>query len=160
MGVRLKRTAIPEDLVPEKAGYGNGQAISRAEGELSDICERVGLARLDHFIVDHCALVERAMRASGWVEPKTPAERVAARQLAARIEKEVERGKPWFDPAEGLRTVRGLINLIEQGIPLTWREEAREQRLRHLLEAGVEPDWAERLEPRPVQRRPSFQGSL
>src|SRR4051812_31708959 len=104
MGVRLKRVAIPEGLIPENAGFGFGQNISRKESELSDICERVGLARLDHFIVDHCALVEQAMRASGWAELKTDSECHAA---VARIEEEVERGKPWFDPADGLRTVRG-----------------------------------------------------
>lgn len=150
MGVRLKRMAIPEDLVPRGAGYGNGQGIAYAADELSEFCERVGLIRLDHFIVDHCALIERALRASGWVEPKTDSERIAARQQYAQIEEEVERGKPWFDPADGLRTVRGLIDLIRRGVPLAWREEAREKERRLLLEAGLEPEWVERSVPRPI----------
>jgi hypothetical protein len=140
MGIRLKRVGIPEDLVPNRAGYGNGQGIPHDVDELSEFCERVGLTRIDHFIVDHCALIERAMQASGWVEPKTDSERIAARLLYARIEEDVERGKPWFDPADGLRTVRGLISLSDKGVPLAWREEAKEKSRRNLLESGIDPN--------------------
>jgi hypothetical protein len=150
MGIRLKRAEIPEDLVPNRAGYGNGQGIVHGVEELSEFCERVGLTRIDRFVVDHCALVERALEASGWVEPETDAEHIAARRLMARIEGEVERGKPWFDPADGLRTVRGLLDLIERGIPMAWREEAWQKDRQRLLDAGVGPEWVERVSRRPT----------
>jgi hypothetical protein len=185
MGVRLKRMAIPDDLVPRRAGYGNGQGILRHVDGLSEFCERLDLIRLDHFIVDHCALVEQALEASGWVEPqpleaevmgedpddadyfvtrfddhgrwrrfavysRTDADYLASQRQYARIVEEVERGKPWFDPTDGLRTVRGLMDLIQRGVPLEWREEPRGKRRRRLLETGVEPERVERLVPRPI----------
>lgn len=151
MGIILKRETVPDDLVPEEEGYGNGQDIPDAVEALSAFCERAGLTRLDHFIVDHCALVERALKSAGWVEPDvTDPEYLASQKRYAQIVEEVEKGKPWFDPGDGRRTIRGLIEMAEKGIPLDWWRDATNKLRQRLLEAGVGTDHVDLLYPQPV----------
>jgi hypothetical protein len=165
MGIVLERGPLPNDVVPEGvAGFGNGQGILGSVDELSDICEHFGLTRLDTFIVDRNALEAEALEAAGWVDvpPKNwiplqddlgDVEYVAAQREHWRIVQEMEAKFPWFDPSDGLRTVRGLMRLIEAGIPHASREELREKRVREHIERGIEPRIAETLEHQP---RPAF----
>lgn len=155
LGIQFERTTYPEGLIPATGRYGNGECIPYALRWLFDVCRDFGLTPLDHFIVDHCALVEEALEEAGWVgaepyllrevigedptdtdqfvtryehsdddEPKRFAvyDNRAAYDRASRwsqeIEAEVERGKPWFPPDEGLRTVCGLIALGKRGVTL------------------------------------------
>jgi hypothetical protein len=188
MGVRLERGSIPDDLVPgDTDGYGNGQGILRSVEVLSDLCDRIGVPRLDGFIVDFCERLNESVQASGWVElpsrevpvigvdppdadyyvtrlesdrkfrryavysPKGPAAETA-RVEYQRIEEQVIRNLPWYDPAEGLRSVKGLIALLERGVPFAWRLEDHERRRQALLDRGVEPRTVAWVEPRPVDR--------
>jgi hypothetical protein len=57
-------------------------------------------------------------------------------------------GIPWFDPADGLRTVCGLIRLIEAGVPHDLRVELRDARVRRLIESGIDPELAEEVQHR------------
>lgn len=43
----------------------------------------------------------------------------------------------WFEPAEGLRTVRGLIQMLEAGIDSALRERLREPWARRLAATGI-----------------------
>jgi hypothetical protein len=70
----------------------------------------------------------------------------------------VIRDLPWYDPAEGLRSVKGLIALIERGVPFAWRMDDHERRRQALLDRGVEPRTVEWAEPRPVDQE--FTGGL
>ncbi|WP_165073562.1 hypothetical protein [Paludisphaera rhizosphaerae] len=84
------------------------------------------------------------------VNDRTDPEYLASQKRYEWIVEEVEKGKPWFDPMDGLRTVRGLIEMAEKGIPLAWREEAADRLRSRLIEAGMEPGDAKEMYPRPV----------
>lgn len=155
MGVILERGAFPEGLIPEEGEYGCGQDILRAENELSRLAEQAGLLPLEHFIVDHCGLHEEAVRnappeadaafARASANPNDQEAHQEAMRWYDEIADAVERDKPWFDPAEGLRTVRGLIRMIEQGVDPERRERIRAERERKFLAAGLDPELARSL---------------
>lgn len=155
MGVILERGTFPDGLLPEGGEYGCGQDILRSENELSRLAQDAGLLPLDHFIVDHCGLIEEAGRNASPELQRImdranahPEDEEAVREAMRcydELFERVERGKPWFDPAEGLRTVQGLIRIIEAGIEPEKRERIRAERERHFLSIGFEPALARSL---------------
>jgi hypothetical protein len=134
MGVRLREG---QDGAPALVA-GCGQNISLRCRELDGFARDLGLTPLSDFIVDHCGLVEQAweeaVRDAGWQRPLAterplepgegipiiPFEEIddpayrAEVELWGRVVEDVDRNKPWFDPAEGLATVRGLIRHVEE----------------------------------------------
>lgn len=147
MGVRL-REGHDAPAVPA----GCGQNIGRHCRELDGMADALGSTPLTHFIVDHCELVERAwveaVEAAGWQRPLATERPLESGEsipfdmpddpayhaevaLWEQVVAEVERDKPWYDPAEGLATVRGLIHQIEGRI---FQPDLRD--LARLIESG------------------------
>ena len=128
MHVRLKEGSLPDDLVSHEV-MSAGQNVIRYLGPLAVLAVDLGLAPLDRFIVDYCGLVEEALREAGWQQPDPPPEwggaipsdgppatdpaYLAAVEEYGRIVERVEADLSWFAPAEGLRTVRGLIGVLD-----------------------------------------------
>jgi len=126
IGVALQSGDIPDDVVPEdKQSF--GQNVVRYLGRLAEVADRLGVPQLESFIVDRCALVEEALRLSDYCEPPPPPEwgdsipldgpvtdpaYIAACAEFDRIAAEVDAGLPWYPPAEGLRTVRALLEAL------------------------------------------------
>jgi hypothetical protein len=127
LAVVLECGPIPDHLIPEEHRCA-GQNAVRYLGPLAALARDLGWAPLDDFIVDHCDLVEAALREAGWQEPDPPPEwggvipiggpRVtdpayqAALARYDQIVEQVEASKPWYVPADGLRTVSGLIGAL------------------------------------------------
>ncbi|HVK10184.1 MAG TPA: hypothetical protein VM597_15560 [Gemmataceae bacterium] len=93
------------------------------------VAARLDAPSLDAFVVDRCELVEAALRQAGWREPDTPPawadgipiddrpvadpDYLAGEAEYDRIVAQVDAALPWYNPADGLRTVRGLIGALE-----------------------------------------------
>lgn len=126
IGVALQSGDIPEGVVPEdKQSF--GQNVVRYLSRLAEVADRLEVPQLEHFIVDRCARVEEALRRSDYREPAPPPEWVDTipldgpatdpAYLAAiaefdRIAAEVDAELPWYLPAEGLRTVHALLDVL------------------------------------------------
>src|SRR5438309_11608468 len=120
ISVVLEGGPIPDDVVPPGRRSFGQNLIRKPYSGLASLARELGLAPLDDFIVDHCGLIEAALREAGWQTPEGPEEwgdgipiddsqitdpkYLAARDEYGRIVEDVEAKWSWFSPAEGLRT--------------------------------------------------------
>ena len=136
MYVVLECGPVPDDVVPPDQ-QSVGQNVIKHLGPLAGLAADRGLAPLDAFIVDWCGLVEAALQEAGWREPELPEEwggvipiggppvtdpaYLAALAEYDRICEQVYQQLPWYQPAEGLATVRGLVAALDATPPLADR---------------------------------------
>jgi hypothetical protein len=135
LSVRLESGPVPDGVVPPGL-LSFGQNL-KPRNALARLARDLGLAPVDDFIYDDVGTVEAALGRMVWAPADDPGEGEIAIPIdespvrgrrcltspeeQARILEELDANIPWFSPAEGLRTVRGLIRAIESSEELSER---------------------------------------
>jgi len=105
MWVVLETGDIPDDLIPEAEGFGDGSVIFKRLDELGTLAGSLGLRPLDDFVLDYEESLENAM-SEGHED-----------ESVEDIIRGLGSSGPWHDPREAIRTVRGLLRGIEDSSP-------------------------------------------